>query len=167
MRRIAVVALLSVISLSHLATVRAQTLYKCASANGNIYQQIPCPRSARLVRTMETVPDPPPTAAQLTEQALKSKRDREESAFLSHLAGTDRTGSGYRSVYRSDNARRSGSRLAGGQDFFGSRMRRTSGSACAAAKSARDNAIRTAGLHRTFELLSRLDADVFDACKQG
>jgi hypothetical protein len=105
MRRIAVVvALLSLTSLSHIETVRAQTLYKCVSAKGTSYQQIPCPRSARLVRTMETVPEPPPTAAQLAEQALKAGRDREESAFLSHLAGTDQVRSSYRSGYRSVSA---------------------------------------------------------------
>jgi hypothetical protein len=168
MRRIAVVvALLSLITLAHVGTVRAQTLYKCASAKGNIYQQIPCPRSARLVRTMETVPEPPLTATQLAEQALKAKRDREESAFLSQLAGTDRVRSNYRSGYRSTNARSSGNRFTGERYSSHTRVQRDTQDACAAAKGRRDNAIRSAGLKRTFDLLRQLDADVSDACTRG
>ncbi len=168
MRRIAVVvALLSFITLSHVGTVRAQTLYKCASAKGNTYQQIPCPRSARLVRTMETVPEPPPTAAQLAEQALKAQRDREESAFLSRLAGTDQLRSSYRSGYRSANARSSGNRFTGERYSSRTRFEPDTQSACAAAKSKRDNAIRSAGLNRTFDLLRQLDADVSVACTRG
>ena len=168
MRRIAVVvALLTLTSLSHVETVRAQTLYKCVSAKGTSYQQIPCPRSARLVRTMETVPEPPPTAAQLAEQALKARRDREESAFLSHLAGTDQVRSSYRSGYRAANARSPGNRFTG-QHYSSRTMRqRDTQDACSAAKARRDNAIRSAGMNRTFDLLRQLDVDVWDACKRG
>ena len=168
MRRIAVVvALFSISTLSHVDTVRAQTLYKCVSTNGTSYQQIPCPRSARLVRTMETVPDAPPTVAQLAEQAMKAQRDREESAFLSRLAGTDQVQSGYRSGYRSANARSSGHRFAGERYSSNTRPQRDAQDACAEAKRSRDNAIRSAGLNRTFDLLRQLDVSVSDACKQG
>lgn len=168
MRRIAVVvALLSFITLSHVGSVRAQTLYKCAAANGNIYQQFPCPRSARLVRTMETVPEPPPTAAQLAGQALKAQRDREESAFLSHLAGTDQLRSIPRPGYRSGNMRSSRNRFSG--EWYSSRTGSQNDSqyACSAAKSRRDKALRSAGLNRTFDLLRQLDTDVSDACKRS
>ena len=36
---------------------------------------------------------------------------------------------------------------------------------CNAAKAARENALRAAGLGRTFELLRRLDDDVAEACQ--
>ena len=168
MRRIAVVAaLLSITLLSHVETVRAQTLYKCVSADGTSYQQTPCPRSARLVRTMETVPEPPPTATQLAEQALKAQRDREESAFLSHLAGTDQVRSGYPSGYRSGNTHSSRNRFSGKRYFSRARVQPDAQDACAAAKSRRDSTIRNAGLNRTFDLLRQLDADVSDACTRG
>ena len=105
MRRIAIHAALSAVVL--LAnTADAQTLYKCVASNVTSYQQVPCSRTARLVRTMETTPEPAPTATQLAEQARKTRMDREESAFLSHLAGTDQAASSYRvartrSAYRS------------------------------------------------------------------
>lgn len=168
MRRIAVViALLGITTLSHVEPVRAQTLYKCVSANRTSYQQTPCPRSARLVRTMETVPEPPPTAAQLAQQALKVRRDREESAFLSHLAGTDQVRSSDRSGYRSANMRSSGIRFAGARESGRMRFQRDTETACTAAKITRDNAVRNAGLHRNFDLLRQLDADVSDACNRG
>lgn len=168
MRRIAVVvSLLSLITVSHLGTARAQTLYKCASAKGNIYQQIPCPRSARLVRTMETVPEPPPTAAQLAGQALKAQRDREESAFLSHLAGTDQLRSISRSRYVPGTTRSSRNRFSGERYSSRTGSQSESQSACVAAKTRRDNTLRSAGLNRTFDLLRQLDADVSDACTRG
>lgn len=166
MRRIAlVVALLGITTLSRVETVRAQTLYKCVSANGTSYQQTPCPRSARLVRTIDTVPEPPPTASQLAEQALKVRRDREESAFLSHMAGTDQVGLSARSRYRSTKSRSSGHGFAGERYSRSTRSRHDSQDTCLAAKDRRDNAIRSAGLDRTYDLLSHVDADVSDACK--
>lgn len=168
MRRIAVVMVLLIITtLSHVETARGQMLYKCVSANGTSYQQIPCPRSARLVHSIETVPELPPTAAQLAEQALKAQRDREESAFLSRRAGTDQVRSSYRPGYHSTNARSTRNRSKGERYSSRARPQSNTEDACAAAKIRRDNALRSAGLNRTFDLLRQLDAAVSDACKRG
>jgi hypothetical protein len=146
----------------------AQTLYKCVSGKSTSYQQAPCPRTARLVRSIETTPEPPLTAMQLAEQARKAKMDREESAFLSHLAGTDQTRTAYRSSrnrssgYGSSGYGSSGSRSA--NRFLAQRDPQRDG--CSAAKVARDYALHAAGLGRTFELLRRLDDDVAEACKR-
>jgi hypothetical protein len=142
----------------------AQTLYKCVAGNSTSYQQQPCPRTARLVRSIETTPEPPPTATQLAEQVRKARMDREESAFLSHLAGTDQT----RAAYRLSRNRSSGYGSAGDR-LSGSRSTNrvvAQGDGCTAAKTTRENELHAAGLGRTFELLSRLDDDVAHACKR-
>jgi len=162
MRRIAIAAALLIAGAAD-----AQTLYKCVAGNSTSYQQQPCPRTARLVRSIETTPEPPPTATQLVEQARKAKMDREESAFLSHLAGTDQT----RTAYRSSRNRSSGY----GSSGYGSSGYRSTNrfvaqrdpqrDGCSAAKAARESALHAAGLGRTFELLRRLDDDVAEACQ--
>lgn len=153
MRRIAIIAAVAT-ALSVADSADAQTLYKCVASNVTSYQQTPCPHNARLVRTMETTPEPAPTATQLAEQARKTRMDREESAFLSHLAGTDQvrtSSSGYRSGYRSSG------RLWAQRD--------SQHDGCSAAKASRENALRAAGLNRSFDLLRRVDDDVAEACK--
>jgi hypothetical protein len=127
----------------------AQTLYKCVSSDMTSYQQAPCPPSARTVRSIQTVPEPPPTAAQRAEQRRKAQQDRAESAFLSHLAGTDQQRSTGASAYRP------ASRLA-------TRGKRTS--TCDVAKRSREHRLRTVGLNRNLDLLRRLDDDVAEAC---
>lgn len=93
MRRLA----LGFIAVLGIGAASAQTLYQCTSRAGNSYQQAPCAASTRLVRTLETQPDPPPTAEALAARARKTAEDRAESAFLSHAAGTDRWPSNYAS----------------------------------------------------------------------
>lgn len=140
----------------------AQTLYKCVSGNSTSYQQQPCPRTARLVRSIETMPEPSPTASQLAEQARKAKMDREESAFLSHLAGTDQA----RSAYGPSRSRSSGYGASGNRSanrVLAQRDPQRDG--CSAARVARDNALHAAGLSRTFDLLRQLDDSVARACK--
>ena len=154
MRRIAIAA-----TLIFASTVDAQTLYKCVSRSGTSYQQTPCPSSARLVSSLVTTPEPAPTVEQLAEQARKAERDRAESAFLSHMAGSDQAGPSYgRSGSRSHGYRlsaRSSRGLDGPRD------------ACKAAKVARERAIEAIGLNRTVEILRRLDDGVAQACKEG
>ena len=143
MRRIAIV-----IALLGIGGANAQMLYQCAARAGNIYQQTPCPATTRTVRTMETSPEPPPTPEQLAERAQKLAQDRAESAFLSHQAGTDRLPTTMRGV----RSLRRGSVVAGAVDQ------------CSAAKTRRAHLLRSVGLDRTMELLSRLDDEVADAC---
>lgn len=144
MRRIA-----AIIAALCVGTLHAQTLYQCAGKTGNSYQQVPCAASMRLVRTRETAPEPPPTAGQLAQLARKASEDRAESAFLSHLAGTDIPPPAYRS---------SGVRSGRGS------QRNATTDACSVARASRTRTLRMVGLDRTMELLSRLDADVADAC---
>lgn len=153
MRRIAIAAALLLASAAD-----AQTLYKCVSGHSTSYQQEPCPRTARMIRSIETVPEPPPTAAQLAEQARKAERDRAESAFLSHLAGTDQM----RTAYRSSGHRFSGYRSSG--RAWAQRDPQQDG--CNAAKATRGNVLRAVGLSRTVDLLRKLDDDVAEACKR-
>lgn len=163
MRRIAIVAALLLASAAN-----AQTLYKCVSSNNSTsYQQARCPRTARLVRTMETTPEPPLTPDQIAEQTRKAQRDREESAFLSHLAGTDQM----RSAYRTSRNRSSGYGAAAHRSAGGSMSRISSrldpqADGCKAATATRVNVLRAAGLHRTFDLLRQLDADVEESCNK-
>lgn len=143
----------------------AQTLYTCVSSNGTSYQQQPCPRTARLIRSIETVPEPPPTAVQLAERAQKAQRDREESAFLSHLAGTEQLRSYRSSGYRSSGYRSSGYRSSGYRSSGRALARRDSPSDdCRAAKANRQSTLRATGLARNFDLLRKLDDDVSEAC---
>lgn len=143
MRRIAVVTIaLSCVSIGH-----AQTLYQCAGHDGNSYQQTPCAASVHLVRTLETLPEPPPSREQLEARDRKAAQDRAESAFLSHLAGTDMV-----SYVRSNRTR---SRLTSG----GHPDR------CGRAKTIRAQRLADISLGRTVDLLRRLDADVAAACQ--
>ena len=132
-------------------TAHCQTLYRCAHGGIDSYQQSPCPPSSRTVSATEVAPETPPTDVERRRRRDKAEQDRAESAFLSHQAGTDDTGTvrrstGYRSTRRGVSSRRDG---------------------CQAAKDAR-TAVRSAmGLDRTFELLKRLDDSVREACSHG
>ncbi len=139
----------------------AQTLYKCVAGSSTSYQQQPCARSAKLIRSIETTPEPPPTATQLAGQARKAKMDREESAFLSHLAGTDQAFNAYRSSRSRSSGYGTGNRSS--NRVLAQRDPQREG--CSAAKAARDHALHAAGLSRTFDLLRQLDDSVAMACK--
>ena len=151
MRRIATTACIA--AAFQLGAADAQTLYKCASRTGNSYQQSPCAASSRLVESMVTVPDPRPTAAQLAERARKAEQDRAESAFLSHLAGTDRIPMSYRAPRYA----RSSTRVA----------RSPGNDDCQLARAARKTTLQAVGLNRTYDLLRRLDDEVNKACGRG
>lgn len=132
---------------------QAQTLYKCASRAGNSYQQSPCAASSRMVESMVTVPEPPPSAAQTAQRLRKAEQDRAESAFLSHLAGTDQMAS----TSRAPRYERSS----------GVARRATRSDECKLAKATRKATLQAVGLSRTYELLRRLDEDVSNACVHG
>lgn len=143
MRRTAFLALLLLAN-----SVSAQTLYKCISRAGTSYQQVPCPAGARIGRTIETTPEPPLSSGEVSERARKAQEDRIESEYLSRMAGTDKVVA---------TTRRSGSRHEVAQ-------RNANEDRCASARTRRQRALAKAGLSRTFDLLSRLDADVAAAC---
>lgn len=151
MRRIVIAACVAAVFQS--SATHAQTLYKCASRTGHSYQQSPCAGASRTLDTLVTVPEPPPSAAQLAQRARKAEQDRAESAFLSHLAGTDQMPS----PYRGSRYARSAARTV--------RNRRNEG--CQLAKSARKTALQAIGFNRTFDLLRRLDDEVRTACGRG
>ena len=118
----------------------AQSVFKCVAGNGAVsYQSAPCDAGSRQVQAWQAPPEPPPSAAMRRELAHKRHRDREESAFLSRRAGTDR----------------SVARL----------VRPDVPSACEAAKAQRQRTLDAVGLKRSFDLLSRLDEQVRQACR--
>jgi hypothetical protein len=146
MRRIAMVVALLLAGAAH-----GQTLYKCVSRDLTSYQQTPCPRSARTVRSIHTVPEPPPTSAERVQQRQKAQDDRAESAFLSHLAGTDQWGSRRTSVNRSAGRRTRHDRFK---------------DACDTATKHRERTLHKVGLDRGLDLSRRLDDEVAEACRR-
>lgn len=119
----------------------AQQVYKCIAADGAVsYQSAACEAGSREAKAWQARPEPPPTAAQQRELEEKRRRDREESAFLSRRAGTD--------------GRAARIRASAPQ-----------ASACDAAKAQRQRTLDAVGLKRTFDLLSRLDEQVRNACR--
>jgi hypothetical protein len=143
-----------VILLAIASQADAQTLYICATSAGHSYQQAPCAPTARLLKTIDTQPEPQPTAEQRRERAEKAVEDRAESAFLSRMAGTDGVHANTRSVLASRNGRRQ-STLTQAID------------ACSQARATRTSTRRAMGLNRTFDALSALDRAVADACNGG
>lgn len=137
---------LLMLALALCADVSAQTVHKCVGRDGAAsYQSRPCAKDAREVRSYEAAPEPPPSAEQLRALEQRRARERAESAFLSHRAGTDRS-----VIERARLVRERPARSAG---------------ACEAAKSARQQTLDAVGLKRNYELLSRLDANVRAACR--
>jgi hypothetical protein len=144
------------VAASGTGALQAQALYICVSSTGNSYQQVPCGPSARLVRSLVTSPEPPPTAAMLAQRSQKAEQDRAESAFLAHRAGTDRislqaqSGARFPSIPR---ARR-----------YAVRNDPEAADGCRTARADRKRVLQEVGLARTIELMRRLDATVWEAC---
>jgi hypothetical protein len=153
MRRIAFAC---AVALQFHSAADAQTLYKCVARASVSYQQTPCPTATRTVRTIETTPERPPTAAERAARDRKARQDRAESAFLSHVAGTDRLavierGCASRGVPTRALRRRARNHIG-------------NGTACEAAKANRERTLRRVGFERNIDLLRRLDAEVAEAC---
>jgi len=151
MRRIAIATCIA--ATFQLGAADAQTLYKCASRTGNSYQQSPCAAASRLVESMVTMPEPGPSAAQLAERARKAEEDRAESAYLSHLAGTDQIAMSYRTPRYARSTARVG--------------RGSRNDDCRLARATRKATLQAVGLNRTYDLLRRLDDEVSKACGRG
>ena len=127
---------------------RAQTLYHCRAHGVSSYHQSPCPASARMVDSIQTVPEPAPTESQRRARIEQAAQDRAESAFLSHSAGTD---------YRPTTPRST-------RNLAGHPLRRN---ACQDARTAKSAALKALGLNRTYDILQSLDQSVANACRHG
>ena len=127
---------------------RAQTLFHCRAHGVSSYQQSPCPASARMVGSIQTVPEPAPTESRRRARIEQAAQDRAESAFLSHSAGTDDRSTTLRSA-----------RTVA--------IRQPQRSACQDARTAKSAALKALGLNRTYDILQSLDQSVANACRHG
>ena len=118
------------------APAGAQQVYKCVSGKAVAYQSAPC-ASGSAVKSWDAAPVPEPSNAELW------RRYRLQQELDQRYAAQHSGGGGY------------GASVSGSQ----------SGSACEAAKRQRDAVYKAAGLKRSFELSSRMDGLVHDACK--
>ena len=124
-------------------TASAQTVYKCVGARGaTVYQDEPCPQGARADKAWDG------TAHQTTPEQQRANDARirlTEQQLAARRARQTSSGS-----YRSSSA----------PTASDSRHRR-----CEAAKRNRDVQLERIGLRRTYDILQRLDAAVYEACK--
>ena len=128
-------------------TARAETLYKCVGKGGAVsFQSDPCEPGQRVAQARSYVPERPPTNEELWAKHRKAQRDRAESAYLSRLAGTSRVGGPSRSTGASIPSQ-------------------PPNAACEVAKAQREVQLKAAGLSRTYDFLSQLDAMVREACR--
>lgn len=127
------------------SAANAQQVYKCLNGSEVSYQSAACSGTWKVARQWDATPEPEPTADELRQLQLKSRRDRTQSAQPSRAAGTYRTRS-------ASNQRNSGGR-------------KSSMSRCEAAKARREEKLESVGLKRTFDLLRKLDDAVNEACK--
>lgn len=119
------------------AHAASYTVHVCTDARGGrIYQDAPCAEGERPVATRAyAIAAPDPTLVART-RAIETEMDRRNRG-----EGRPRLG------------RTAAARRTAAQD------------PCKAAKARRDAELKRVGLKRTFDLLSRLDGDVWDACK--
>ena len=123
----------------------AQVVNKCIGKGGAThYYSGPCPAGYQQAKTWDARPEPEPTYEQLQAREYQRQRAAAESAYLSRRAGT--AGSGARGHHV---------RLDGAHNA----------SRCDAAKASRESVLKAVGMARTYELLSRLDETVREACK--
>lgn len=117
--------------------IDAQQIYKCVRDREVSYQSAPCDRTQNLVRQWDATPEREPTA--------RDPDDRVDSARPRRVAGTHRA--------RSTSNQRN------------TETRKPSLSRCDAAKARRETKLKAVGLKRTYDLLSKLDDVVNEACK--
>lgn len=115
---------------------QAQQVYKCVTGKSVSYQSAPCV-SGSAVKSWDATPQPEPSNAEISRRyRLQQEMDRRYAA--QHSAS-----SGY------------GSNVSSSQ----------SSNACEAAKRQRDAVYAAAGIHRSFEVSSKMDNLVHDACR--
>jgi hypothetical protein len=123
-------------------TASAQMVYKCVGARGaTVYQDEPCPQGARADKAWDGA------AHQTTPEQLRANDARirlTEQQLAARRARQTASGS-----YRSSAPTASDSRHH----------------RCEVAKRNRDAQLERIGLRRTYDILQRLDAAVYEACK--
>lgn len=129
--------LLACAAFGPLAHAASYTVHVCEDGRGaRSYQDSPCARETSVVGTrVYAIATPDPALAART-RATEAEMDRRN-----HAAGRMR-------IVRTGSVRRN-----------------AAPDPCKAAKDRRETELKRVGLKRTFDLLSRLDGDVWDACK--
>ncbi|MFD0738111.1 hypothetical protein ACFQZQ_02245 [Lysobacter koreensis] len=147
-RSIASACALALLLLAQLpGSARGQAVYKCvAKGRPPSYQSQPCPSSSRIAAIREYRPEAPPTHEQLLERRRREAQGRQDSAYLSRIAGTDRQAGRQR-----DSAR--------------GHVLPTGGNACESAKRDRDAWERRVGLSRSYDALRAWNDTVHRACR--
>ena len=121
----------------------AQTIYTCVDAKGHkTFQNSPCPVGTRIDRARDY--DEAPVDPRLEAQTRQTQREMDAR---NRAASQDAVTSQVVVTPRGEDAR--------------DRQRRL----CAEARAYRERELERVGLRRTYDLLSRLDRMVFDACK--
>lgn len=133
--------LLAVLVAAPLAS--AQTIYTCVDAKGHkTFQNSPCPAGMRIDRARDY--DEAPVDPRLEAQTRQTQREMDAR---NRAANQDTVTTQVVVAPRGEDAR--------------DRQRRR----CAEARAYRERELERVGLRRTYDLLSRLDRMVFDACK--
>lgn len=127
----------------------AQTVRKCLGSDGQLtFTSGACPQGQRETAAYDATP-------QLMDReradalARRHQQDEANSRYLDSLA----RGSNRRGASRRERARDAGSGPDGKRDH------------CDAARANREATLRRIGLKRSYDLLRRLDEQVYDACK--
>ena len=121
----------------------AQTIYKCVvKGEPTSYQNAPCSPDARIASIREFQAEAAPAYDQPRQRQRRETQARQESAYLSRLAGTDGK-----------------SRAARGH------VLPSGGAGCEKAKRDRDAWEQRVGLSRSYESLSAWNERVRRACK--
>ncbi|MES2670160.1 MAG: DUF4124 domain-containing protein [Pseudomonadota bacterium] len=118
------------------AQAAAQEIHTCIDAKGiRSYQNLPCDPGQRTASVRSYEAKPEDPAVAARSAAIQQEMDRRNRP------------SGKATVVRTANRRPSGP------------------TPCQAAKAKREATLKQVGLKRTFDLLSRLDSEVWDVCK--
>ena len=121
----------------------SQTIYKCTlKGKPTSYQNEPCAANAKIAAIRDYQPESPLSLDQLERRRALEARGRQESAYLSRIAGTDRSPGGGLT-----------------------RILLVGGSACENAKRDRDAWERQVGLSRNVDTLRQMNDMVHRACK--
>lgn len=121
----------------------AQTIYTCVDAKGHkTYQNSPCPVGTRIDRARDY--DEAPVDPRLEAQTRQTQREMDARTRAANQGAVTTQ---VVVAPRGEDAR--------------DRQRRL----CAEARAYRERELERVGLRRTYDLLSRLDRMVFDACK--
>lgn len=123
--------------------VCAQAVYKCViKGKPPSYQSEPCPSNAKIAAIREYQPESPPTYEQIQNRHRQEAKGRQESAYLSRIAGTD-----------------------GRANTASGHLLQVGGSECENAKRGRDAWERRVGLSRSFDTLRTWNDRVQRACR--